>query len=50
VNYKLTAISIVAVFAPGVPELMKEFQSQSPYLAAFVVSGTSFLNYLGRSY
>src|SRR4051812_21653332 len=26
------------MFAPGVPELMKEFQSRSEYLAAFVVS------------
>lgn len=29
-----------SIFAPGVPELMKEFHNNSPYLAAFVVSGT----------
>ncbi|KAF6823666.1 bicyclomycin resistance [Colletotrichum plurivorum] len=27
-----------SIFAPGVPELMKEFKSNSPYLASFVVS------------
>ncbi|OLN96948.1 putative transporter C1529.01-like protein 10 [Colletotrichum chlorophyti] len=27
-----------SIFAPGVPELMREFQNNSPYLAAFVVS------------
>ncbi|KAF4827051.1 Efflux pump radE [Colletotrichum tropicale] len=27
-----------SIFAPGVPELMKEFKNDSPYLASFVVS------------
>lgn len=28
-----------SIFAPGVPDLMREFHNNSPYLAAFVVSG-----------